>query len=65
LVDLDRAYETSLFGKSMRAQFRQNNQALAAENAVILSALKDEELQLTEERAALSARRVCRCRCGL
>ena len=55
LVDLDRAYETSLFGKSMRAQFRQNNQALAAENALILNALKDEELQLTEERAALSA----------
>ena len=55
VVDLDRAYETSLFGKSMRAQFQQNNQALAAENAVILNALKDEELQLTEERAALSA----------
>ena len=55
LVDLDRAYETSLFGKSMRAQFRLDNQALAAENAVILNALKDEELQLTEERAALSA----------
>ena len=56
VVDLDRAYETSLFGKSMRAQFRQNNQALAAENALILNALKDEELQLTEERAALSAK---------
>ena len=55
VVDLDRAYESSLFGKSMRAQFRQNNQALAAENAVILNALKDEELQLTEDRAALSA----------
>jgi len=55
VIDLDRAYETSLFGKSMRAQFRQNNQALAAENAVILNALKDEELQLTEDRAALSA----------
>ena len=39
----------------MREQFRKDNQAVAAENALILNALKDEELQLTEERAALSA----------
>ena len=39
VVDLDRAYETSLFGKSMRAQFRQDNEVVAAENTVILNAL--------------------------
>ena len=55
VVDLDRAYETSLFGKSMRAQFREDNQDVAAENALILNALKDEELQLTEDRVTLSA----------
>ena len=55
MVDLDRAYETSLFGKSMRAQFREDNQDVAAENALILNALKDEELQLTEDRVTLSA----------
>ena len=55
VVDLDRAYETSLFGKSMRLQFRQDNEVVAAENTLILNALKDEELQLTEDRATLSA----------
>jgi len=55
VVDLDRAYETSLFGKSMRAQFREDNQDVAAENTLLLNALKDEELQLTEDRATLSA----------
>ena len=55
VVDLDRAYENSLFGKSMRAQFREDNQDVAAENTLLLNALKDEELQLTEDRANLSA----------
>ena len=55
VVDLDRAYEPSLFGKSMRAQFREDNQDVAAENTLLLNALKDEELQLTEDRATLSA----------
>ena len=55
VVDLDRAYETSLFGKSMRAQFREDNQDVAAENTLLLNALKDEELQLTEDRTTLSA----------
>ena len=36
-------------------QFRKDNQDVAAENALILNALKDEELQLTEDRATLSA----------
>ena len=58
VVDLDRAYETSLFGKSMRAQFREDNQDVAAENTLLLNALKDEELQLTEDRATLSDSRV-------
>lgn len=55
VVDLDRAYEISIFGKSMREQFRKDNQDVAAENTLILNALKDEELQLTEDRATLSA----------
>ena len=55
VVDLDRAYEISIYGKSMREQFRKDNQDVAAENTLILNALKDEELQLTEDRANLSA----------
>ena len=55
VVDLDRAYEISIYGKSMREQFRKDNQDVAAENTLILNALKDEELQLTEGRANLSA----------
>ena len=39
----------------MREQFRKDNQDVAAENTLILNALKDEELQLTEDRATLSA----------
>ena len=55
VVDLDRAYEISIYGKSMREQFRKDNQDVAAENTLILNSLKDEELQLTEDRANLSA----------
>jgi len=33
----------------------EDNQDVAAENTLILNALKDEELQLTEDRATLSA----------
>ena len=55
VVDLDRAYEILIYGKSMREQFRKDNQDVAAENTLILNALKDEELQLTEDRANLSA----------
>ena len=55
VVALDRAYEISIYGKSMREQFRKDNQDVAAENTLILDALKDEELQLTEDRANLSA----------
>ena len=55
VVDLDRAYEFSIYGKSMREQFGKDNQDVAAENTLILNALKDEELQLTEDRATLSA----------
>ena len=55
VVDLDRAYEISIYGKSMREQFRKDNQDVAAKNTLILTALKDEELQLTEDRANLSA----------
>ena len=55
VVDLDRAYEISIYGKSVREQFRKDNQDVAAKNTLILNALKDEELQLTEDRANLSA----------
>ena len=41
VVDLYLAYETSLFGKSMRSQFREDNQDVAVENTLLLNALKD------------------------
>ena len=54
VVDLDRAYEKSKFGLSMRDAFNIDNQLVTDENATILNALKEEELQLTEDRTTLS-----------
>ena len=54
VMDLDRAYETSKFGQSMRDAFNVDNQSVTEENVTILNALKEEELQLTEDRANLS-----------
>ena len=54
VVDLDRAYEKSKFGLSMRDAFNIDNQLVTDENVTILNALKEEELQLTEDRTTLS-----------
>ena len=54
VVDLDRAYEVSKFGLSMRDAFNIDNQLVTDENVTILNALKEEELQLTEDRTTLS-----------
>ena len=54
VVDLDRTYETSKFGLSMRDEFNIDNQLVTEENVTILNALKEEELQLTEDRTTLS-----------
>ena len=54
VVDLDRAYEISKFGLSMRDAFNIDNQLVTDENVTILNALKEEELQLTEDRTTLS-----------
>ena len=55
VVDLDRAYETSKFGLSIRDAFNIDNQLVTDENVTILNALKEEELQLTEDRTTLSS----------
>ena len=54
VVDLDRAYEISKFGRSMRDAFNLDNPVVTDENVTILNALKEEELQLTEDRTTLS-----------
>ena len=54
VVDLDRAYEISKIGLSMRDAFNIDNQLVTDENVTILNALKEEELQLTEDRTILS-----------
>ena len=54
VVDLERAYETSKFGQSMRDAFNLKNKSFNQENMKILNSLKNEEIQLTEDRANLS-----------
>ena len=54
VVDLDRAYEISKFGLSLRDSFNIDNQLVSDENVTILNALKEEEIQLTEDRTTLS-----------
>ena len=55
VVDLDRAYEISKFGLSLRDSFNIDNQLVSDENVTILNALKEEEIQLTEDRTTLSS----------
>ena len=54
VVDLDRAYQSSKFGKSIRKNFGLENQSFNEENDAILESLKQEEIKLTEERQNLS-----------
>ena len=54
VVDLERAYQISKFGKSMRDTFNIENRSFNRENTIILNSLKEEEIQLTEDRAILS-----------
>ena len=54
VVDLERAYQISKFGKAMRDRFNIENKSFNQENRIILDSLKEEEIQLTEDRAVLS-----------
>ena len=54
VVDLDRAYKSSKFGKIIRKNFELENQSFNEENDAILDALKREEIKLTKERESLS-----------
>lgn len=54
VVDLDRAYKSSKFGKLIRKNFELENQSFNEENDAILDSLKREEIKLTKERASLS-----------
>ena len=54
VVDLDRAYKSSKFGKLIRKNFELENQSFNEENDAILDSLKREEIKLTKERESLS-----------
>ena len=54
VVDLDRAYNSSKFGKLIRKNFELENQSFNEENDAILDSLKREEIKLTKERESLS-----------
>ena len=54
VVDLERAYQISKFGKSMRDTFNIENKSFNQENSIILNSLKKEEIRLTEDREILS-----------
>ena len=54
VVDLDRAYNSSKFGKLIRKKFELENQSFNEENDAILDSLKREEIKLTKERESLS-----------
>ena len=54
VVDLERAYIISKFGKAMRDEFNIDNKSFNQENLIILNSLKEEEIRLTEDRANLS-----------
>ena len=45
VVDLDRAYQSSKFGKSIRKNFGLENQSFNEENDAILDSLKQEEIK--------------------
>ena len=54
IVDLDRVYNSSKFGQSIRKNFQLENQSFNKENSTILESLKKEELKLTKDRESLS-----------
>ena len=54
VVDLERAYKISKFGKALRDTFNIENKSFNQENSIILNDLKEEEIKLTEDRAILS-----------
>ena len=54
IVDLDRAYNSSKFGQSIRRDFQLNNESFNKENSTILESLKEEEIKLTKDRESLS-----------
>jgi len=54
IVDLDRAYNSSKFGQSIRKDFQLNNESFNKENSTILESLKEEEIKLTKDRESLS-----------
>ena len=54
VVDLDKAYKSSKFGKLIRKNFELENQSFNEENDAILDSLKREEIKLTKERQSLS-----------
>ena len=54
IVDLDRAYNSSKFGQSIRKDFQLNNESFNKENRTILESLKEEEIKLTKDRESLS-----------
>ena len=54
VIDLDRAYNSSKFGQSIRKNFEIENRSFNKENDTILKALKEEEIKLTEDRKKLS-----------
>lgn len=52
-IDLDLVFERSQFGQRVLADFEGQRDALRAENAIIVQALREEELQLAEQRAVM------------
>ena len=54
VIDLDRAYNSSKYGQSIRKNFEIENRSFNKENDTILKALKEEEIKLTEDREKLS-----------
>ena len=54
IVDLDRVYNSSKFGQSIRKKFQLDNQTFNKENSTILQSLKEEEIKLTKDRESLS-----------
>ena len=54
VIDLDRAYNSSKYGQSIRKNFEIENRSFNKENDRILKALKEEEIKLTQDREKLS-----------
>ena len=54
IIDLDRAYNASKFGQSIRKNFQLKNESFNKENSAILESLKEEEIKLTKDRENLS-----------